>query len=164
MALLLYCACTMWQLMSFAATLLNQNQTLWKNQDGFLVATVKSALTRFSLNHHHHRIAVVTLKNHQKFILSFVNNFRFPSFHMLSIGAIIVCYDCDVRCMILKTSDINFQPFLSHTSHFTLHIRLLYSQNAIVNSDRTFQLVENLFWGRLSSPCDEIYSNLRFGK
>ena len=126
MALLLYCACTMWQLMSFAATLLNQNQTLWKNQDGFLVATVKSALTRFSLNHHHHRIAVVTLKNHQKFILSFVNNFRFPSFHMLSIGAIIVCYDCDVRCMILKTSDINFQPFLSHTLHFTLHIRLLY--------------------------------------
>ena len=121
MALLLYCACTMWQLMSFAATLLNQNQTLWKNQDGFLVATVKSALTRFSLNHHHHRIAVVTLKNHQKFILSFVNNFQFPSFHMLSIGAIIVCYDCDVRCMILKTSDINFQPFLSHTSHLTLH-------------------------------------------
>ena len=109
------------------------------------MATVKSVLTRFSLDHHHHRIAVVTLKNHQKFILSFVNNFRFPSFHMLSIGAIIVCYDCDVRCMILKTSDINFQPFLSHTLHFTLHIRLLYSQNAIVNSDRTFQLVENLF-------------------
>ena len=128
------------------------------------MATVKSALTRFSLNHHHHRIAVVTLKNHQKFILSFVNNFRFPSFHMLSIGAIIVCYDCDVRCMILKTSDINFQPFLSHPLHFTLHIRLLYSQNAIVNSDHTFQLVENIFRGRLSSPCNEIYFNLRFGK
>ena len=97
------------------------------------MATVKSALTRFSLNHHHHRIAVVTLKNHQKFILSFVNNFRFPSFHMLSIGAIIVCYDCDVRCMILKTSDINFQPFHTlHTSHFTFAFCIRKMQSSIL--------------------------------